>query len=185
MVLFCEPAAVREIFQLPAERFECRPYNEQYRYVMGDKSILVSDGPRHRARRRLLIPQLHRAAVAALPQLIHSIVAQAFAEWPEGQPFSPRRSTHLLCLQIMLGVVFGDNNGGIRREITGLFRVEIFKDLRAWGPRRPFGQLQSQLCELIVEDVRVRRVREAANPGDLFDALVFARDETGWQLTED
>src|SRR4051794_25723338 len=52
VVLFSDPSAVRQIFQLPADAYECHQYNEHYKYVMGEQSLLVSDGPRHRSRRR-------------------------------------------------------------------------------------------------------------------------------------
>src|SRR5262245_14123638 len=63
-VLFSHPSAVREIFQLSPDAFECRQYNEHYKYVMGEQSLLVSDGSSHSRRRRLLVPSLQRQPAA-------------------------------------------------------------------------------------------------------------------------
>ena len=34
-VLFSNPDAVRQIFQLPSDSYECRPFNDYYQSVMG------------------------------------------------------------------------------------------------------------------------------------------------------
>ncbi len=88
IVLFSHPSAVRQIFQLPVEAYECRHYNEQYKYVMGEQSLLLSDGPRHRSRRRLLMPPLHRQTSPEFLRLIQRLTEQAVNDWPMGSPFS-------------------------------------------------------------------------------------------------
>ena len=185
VVLFCEPDSVRQIFHLPADSYECRQYNEQYKYVMGERSLLVSDGPRHRSRRRLIIPQLNKATTSTLPIVIQRLTEQVAASWPLGKPFSVRASIHLLCLKIMLHVVFGDPESGISQEITKLFRDEVLKDLGTWGPWRRFGRLQGQLRGLISHEIRARRACPNMEVRVLFDALVLARDETGEPLGDD
>src|SRR5579862_6053772 len=58
--LISDPEIVREVFLLPQDAFECRHFNEHYRYVMGDNSVLLQDGEQHRRQRRLLGPMLRR-----------------------------------------------------------------------------------------------------------------------------
>jgi hypothetical protein len=40
-VVFCHPAAIREIFQLPPDAFCVRASNEHYRLIVGDRSLLL------------------------------------------------------------------------------------------------------------------------------------------------
>src|SRR6516164_8500584 len=99
IVLFSHPSAVRQIFQLPVDAYECRHYNEQYKYVMGERSLLLTDGPPHRSRRRLLMPPLHRRMSSEFLRMIQRLTEQAVDAWPMATPFSMRQSSHILSLK--------------------------------------------------------------------------------------
>jgi len=185
VVLFSEPDAVRQIFHLPAESYECRQYNEQYKYVMGKQSLLVSDGPRHRSRRRLLMPGLHRHSVSKSLRMVQRLTDRAIESWPVSEPLCVRTSIHILSLQFMLHVVFGDLESDICRAIVSLFNDEILQELGTWSPWRRFGQLQPKLRELISREIVTRRNHAEHDSPDLFESLVRARDEAGQLLGED
>jgi cytochrome P450 family 110 len=184
IVLFSHPSAVRQIFQLPVESYECRHYNEQYKYVMGEQSLLLSDGPRHRSRRRLLMPPLHRQTSPEFLRLIQRLTEQAVNDWPMGSPFSMRQSSHILSLQFMLVVLFGDIESDPCRQIVALFRDEILQDLGTWSPWRRFGHLKPRFRELISREIHERRTHPASDRADLVSVLSHARDENG-SLYED
>src|SRR5262249_55374913 len=105
-VLFSDPKAVRQIFQLTGDVYECRQFNDHYRYVMGQQSLLVSDGSVHRRRRSLLLPSLHQGVVR-YAAVIREVTRQIAEGWPVNEPFSVRPSLHVLSLQVMLRMVFG------------------------------------------------------------------------------
>jgi cytochrome P450 len=185
VVLFSNPAAVRRVFQLPAESYECRQFNEQYKYVMGDQSLLVSDGPRHRSRRRVLMSPLHQASTSRVSQAVKRLTARMIESWPSGEPISVRPAIHLLSLQIMLEILFGDLTTPICQEIQRSFRDEILQDFGTWSPWRRFARLQPMLRELLSDEIRAGRSRSRDRPAILFDALIQARDDAGALLLDD
>jgi cytochrome P450 family 110 len=185
VVLFSEPTAVRQIFQLPPATYECRQYNEQYKYVMGEQSLLVSDGASHRSRRRLLMPPLHQATSSRVAQTTRRLAEEIVHSWPQDQPFSIRPSIHLLSLQIMLDVVFGDLSRKICQEILQLYKDEILKSAGTWGPWRRFAQLQPRLRELISGEILAERTHVSRHGAGLFSGWIQATDETGSPLRDD
>jgi cytochrome P450 len=183
-VLFHHPEAVRQIFQLPAGRFTCRQFNEQYAYVMGNRSLLVSDGAAHRRLRRVVLPALQRQREAAHAPLVQRAARQAVETWPAAEAFNVRPSLHVLSLQVMLGVLFGTAEDELGQEITRLFASEVFQDWGTWSPWARFGRLQPQLRDLLSRAAG-RRPGSAAKGLSLFDALLAARDENGQPLSEE
>jgi unspecific monooxygenase len=184
-VLFSNPQAVREIFQLPAETFTCRQFNEQYKYVMGGESLLLSDGPVHKHRRRLHSPTLQRQVSRYAP-LVRRVTREAIENWPVGEPFSPRLSLHALSLQVVLSTLFDAGESDVHAKISQAFNTQVFQDLGTWSPWARFGRLQPDLRELLAAAIqRKRACSEEGKGGALFDALVRAQDEQGRPLGDE
>ena len=186
-VLFSHPEAVSQIFQLPPESYECRPFNDYYQSVMGAHSLFLTDGSHHRRMRRVLMPPLHRRLVEQHGGAIRSLARQAIAAWPCDQAFSPRPAMHLLSLKIILGVIFGSTEDDLGRDIAGVFSREIFRELGSWSVWTRFSHLHSRFRELIGEKIRHWRSPSESGSGGsaLFDALAGARDEAGNLLDEE
>ena len=185
VVLFSDPEAVRQIFQLPSSTFPNAPYNEHYKHVMGARSVLLSDGPNHLQKRKWLMPSLHRQLVERHGESIRGLAREAIASWSSDQPFSPRPSMHLFSLKLILRVFFGSADEGLGRAIADIFSQEIYHDLTSWGPWTRFGHLQPRLRVMIDEEVRRRREHFGAGDLALLDALVQARDEAGEPLANE
>lgn len=184
VVVFSDPVDVRQIFQLPAESYECRQYNEQYKYVMGDQSILVADRDRHRSRRRIVAPPLNRATFSRVPELCRRLTEELVDGWPLNEELQIRSSLHYFCARLMLELVFGDPSRSICQEIQRLYREEVLQDLGTWGPWRRFGRLQPRLRELIAVEIAARRECADSPAVDLLDVFARARDESG-ELLDD
>jgi cytochrome P450 len=178
-VVFGHPEAVREIFQLPADSYVCRPFNEYYKSVMGDHALFLTDGADHRHARRQLMPPLHRGLVETHGEATRRLVRETVAAWPVGSAFTPRPSLHLLALKIMLGVVFGPEEDGLGQEIAQVFAEEIYRQLGSWSAWTLFSHLQPRLRHLIGETIGDRRSGPNVGGSTLFDALVGARDRSG------
>src|SRR5262249_44301351 len=154
---FANPEAVRQVFQLAPEIYECRPFNGHYKSVMGSHSLLVSDGERHRQMRRVVMPSLHRRLVEAQGESILRAVRRSLAGWPLGRPFSPRPMLHLISLEVILGVLFGSEENELARDIWQIFAQEIYQDLGSWSAWTRFMRYQPQLRERIAREVEQRR----------------------------
>jgi cytochrome P450 family 110 len=184
-ILFGNPEAVRQVFQLPPESYECRPFNGPYNALMGANSLFVSDGERHRRMRRMIMPPLHRRLVETHADSTRDHVRRAIAEWPAGRAFSPRPTMHLISLKIILDITFGAAHDELACEIFRVFSQEIYQDLGSWSAWTQFVRYQPRLRELIAERVKWNRTASAPPGNSLFDALVLARDEAGNLLGDD
>jgi cytochrome P450 len=184
-VLFGHPDAVRQIFQLPPESYECRPFNGHYSAVMGANSLLVADGEPHRRMRRMLMPPLHRRLVETHGEATREHVRRALVDWPTGQAFSIRPTMHLVSLKIVLDIIFGTALDELASQIFRVFSDEIYQDLGSWSAWTQFVHHQPRFRELIAG--RIKRTRAGSEPSGttLFDVLVQARDEGGSLLRDD
>ncbi len=185
-VMFSDPEAIRQIFQLPTESYECRPFNDYYRSVMGDNALFLTDGTDHRRMRKTLMPPLQRRTVEAHGAATCELVVKVVGSWPVGKAFSPRPALHLLSLRIVLGIIFGSAEHPLAREIAQVFSQEIYQHLGSWSAWTRFSHLHSRFRELIGATIRQRR---SVSPTDavgspMFDALIRARDGAGELLQE-
>ena len=184
IVLFSHPEAVRQIFQLAPPTFECRQYNEHYKYVMGARSVMLTDGAEHSRKRKLLMPPLHRRLVEQHGEAIRGLAREVIAPWPTDQAFSPRAAMHLVALKTMLSIIFGSAEDELGREIESAFSREISQKPSALSAWARFSHLHPRFRKLIAEKIRWRR--SASDPGGaaVFDALVDGRDEAGNSLDD-
>src|SRR6185503_7997695 len=119
VVLISDPQCVKEIFQLSPDQFECHQFNEHYRYVMGDHSVLLQDGDGHRRQRRLLAPLLRQSSVPKVAA-ISEIMRKAMRGWPRNEAFNPRPSFHEASFQIMVLLLLGETESETSQTfITG------------------------------------------------------------------
>jgi cytochrome P450 len=185
-VLFADPEAVRHVFQLSPEVYECGPFNGHYNAVMGANSLLVSDGGRHRRMRRMLAPPLHRRLLEAQGEAIVRVVRRSLEGWPMGRAFSPRPMLHLISMEVVLGMLFGSDEDALAREIRRVFAEEIYQDLGSWSAWTRFVRYQPRLRERIAGEVARRRGGGGPEAGGttLFDALIQGRDESGAPLSD-
>ena len=186
-VLFSDPEAIRQIFQIAPACYECRPFNDYYRSVMGDNALFLTDGTDHRRRCRVLMPSLHRRPLETNGAAIRELVTEVVGTWPVGSPFSPRPAMHMLALKIMLGIIFGSTQNPLALEIARLFSEEIYEHLGSWSAWTRFSHLHGRLRGLTGAAIRQRRsdaVGDSAGSA-LFDALVWARDGAGDLLGEE
>jgi unspecific monooxygenase len=181
-VVFSHPEAIRQIFQLAPESYECRPFNDYYKSVMGSNALFLADGADHRRMRRLLMPSLHRGMVETHGDAMRRLTREAIAVWPRGRPFSPRTVLHLLSLRVMLRILFGSEDHELAGEIAGIFAQEIYRELGSWSAWTRFSHLHPHLRERIA--VGIRSAADC-DRGTLFGVLVEARDEVGNRLSDD
>ncbi len=182
VVLIADPLCVRDVFRLPPQTFECAPYNEHYRYVMGDLSLLLQDGPTHRRQRRLVAPIFRHEALVPKLGAMRQIVASTVRQWPVGRPFNPRPSLHEISAQVILDLVFGEESPG-RTALFTAYRDSVTKQVGSWGPWRNFSRTQPRIREVVAPEIEARR-ENPDTPGFL-TVLSLSRDETGALLSNE
>jgi cytochrome P450 len=195
MVLFSDPAAVREIFRLdPA----IAPAGQSWEFVRpfaGDHSILVLDGEEHLRERRLMQAPFHGERMRSLAPTVAELARAELESW-SGRVVTLERMRHLT-LEIILRVVFGargegevaalrgaveDTLGMVRSLPRALSMALVQRDL---GPRSPWGRFRvavERFDELLADVVARRR----AEPGgdSVLALLLEQRDEDGRPPTD-
>lgn len=140
--------------------------------IFGLDSFLFLDGAEHRAERKLASPPFHGRAVKANEDLIAAVARIHIAGLPVGSPIEFLDVGHRLSLDVLMAVVFGDDesqqNPRLRKAIRGwLESVEspAFHGFSALGvftgghalPYLPVERSASLVDKLIVEEIRKRR----------------------------
>jgi unspecific monooxygenase len=182
-ILFGHPEAVRQVFQLAPETYECRPFNGHYNSVMGDNSLFVADGAHHRRMRRTIMPPLHRNLVERHGESTREHVRRAVGEWPTRRAFSPRLTMHLIALNIILDVTFGPGDE-LAAEIARVFSEEIYQELGSFIAWTRFVRHQPRFRKLIAEKTGRARMASETSGTTVFAALVHARDDVGGLLSD-
>lgn len=183
VILMSDPACIRDIFRLPAEAFECHQYNEHYRYVMGDRSVLLQDGETHKRQRRLLAPMFRHDQLLPKLQVIRDIVLDTIGAWPAGTSFNPRPSLHDITFQTMVRLIFGDLVSATSSTLIAAYQKSVAAQVGSWGPWRNFSRMQPRIRELLAGEIRLRR-ENPDHPGFLTH-LALAKDADGTAVSDE
>jgi cytochrome P450 len=183
IVIAARPDAVREVFALPAESYECRHFNESYRYAMGRRALFLQDGAAHRRLKAVLRPLFTAEALAGHEPAAREAAGVAFAAVEDGAALRLRPLAHAITLDCLALLLFGAGSEAGAR-MAEEFRVHVWRDLRAWKPWTALSRRHPRLRALLSEEIARRRA--GAAPGDdLLGRLAAARDETGATLGDD
>lgn len=171
------PEDVARVFELPVEVATAAEENQVLAPLLGERSVLLVDGPEHIHLRRLLGRFLHGKAMRRHEQAIVDIVDREVRGWPRGVPMQllprMRAITLLTILRIVFGVEPGPRGDRLRaalEEFLGMGATwMVFEALRRdLGPRSPWGRflrLRREIDSLLEEEMARRRDR-LDEPGD-------------------
>jgi cytochrome P450 family 110 len=166
VLLVSEPALVRQIFQLPADAFDSRHYNEHYRYVMGDHGVLLQDGAAHARHRSVLVPLFRGDALQREARVIRQSLASAVAQWPVDTLFRPRPLLHATTFRVIVTLLFGTTDSPVARMLIEAHMRAGAQQTGSWGPWRSFARVHASLRPMLRAEIAARR-RDPATPGAL------------------
>jgi cytochrome P450 len=188
VVMVGDPALAERILTLTADQASTGEENAILAPLLGDRSVLMLDGPDHLRQRRLLLPFFHGERMRRQAGAIAGVVDASMAGWPRDRAFPLLPRMREITFEVILRVVFGLADSPeldeLRRSLQRLLRMgsswmvvpALRRDL---GPRSPWGRfvrLKAHVDELLHE--RIRRRREAAEPGEnVIDALLPEMDD--------
>lgn len=192
-----DPDAIKEIFAadgagLTESGSIAAPMMEP---LLGEHSMLILDGAKHRRHRGLVMPFFARAQFAKFGKDILRLIDREIGNWPTAARFPIRPKMQNITLQVILRVIFGDRADSVLdatlvRRFFGrgpsplIFMHWMQIDL---GPLSPWGQflrLRSEIYRSIRAEVESRRSDPGIAKGDIVAAFLDARDETGCGLEE-
>lgn len=202
LVYFSQPQALEQIFTADSSHFEVGRGNIGLRFLLGDRSFMLSDGDRHQRQRQLLAPPFHGERMRAYGEEIREITRQVSNEWQIGKPFNIRESMQEITLRVILRVVFGLNEGQLfeelRRSLSDLldfisspvmssaffFRF-MQKDFGAWSPWGWVLQQRQKIDQMIYALLRERRAESEQNRQDILSLMMAARYDDGQGMSDE
>jgi len=201
VITVSHPDGLRQLFNRDRKQFVA-PRNPLVQPVVGDRSLFMMEGDRHRRERKLLMPPFHGDRLRSYGETICQISRDRMAAVPVGESFRMHDIAQAVTLEIILQVIFGLDGSDRSQQIaakvfefTSCFRSKIFlAALFISGLRRDFGpfkfwsdfqRLRSDLNALIVEEIRDRRANPDPSRTDMLSLLLAAMDEDGNPMEEE
>lgn len=161
------------------------------RPVIGEHSLIVLEGKRHRQHRRSIAPSLSADAASQFDEMTLQVCRETISSLQVGAVFSVQELTRAISLRLIIRVLFGSM--GAEREdrlivlvekLMGSFAQPAILFIRAFhwnlGRMSPWGRFlhnKAALCAFIVEQLAERRVRP--EPGDALLDRLIAQQQSG------
>jgi cytochrome P450 len=181
MVIVADPEGAGRLFKAPPGDYECRHFNDSYRYVMGDNALFVQDGGAHRRLKRMMMPPFRGAGLGPHGAHIRQVALDAVKDWDGAVRLRPL--LHEITLACLLRFVFGDREAP-HAEILAWFRGSVWRDMRSWKAWTRLSRLRPKICALLGEELALRRQGLGDRAPDLLDMLAGARDAEGGALSD-
>ena len=168
IVVFSDPADVKEIFSSDPSQFHAGEGNAILKPVMGDHSLLLVDGEQHTRARKLLMPAFTGPAMRGYRPLVEGIAKEAVQTWEPGQRIVTLDAMNAITLDVILQVVFGvtdeERLAVLRPKVTKIVDIDatvllswIFPRLRKVPPWKGFFTNLREVDELLYAEIRERR----------------------------
>ncbi|NJP09035.1 MAG: cytochrome P450 [Leptolyngbyaceae cyanobacterium RU_5_1] len=201
-VIISDPQAIQEIFNQDPKQFDVGSGNTLAIPLLGQNSLLLMDGDRHRRERKLLMPAFHGERLQTYAKQICKITEHIASEWQVGHHFVARTAMQKISLEVILQVVFGLSGGKRYQQLqpllaawtnmtdspsrsSMLFLRFLQQDWGAWTPWGQMKQRQRHIHDLLQAEIEERRTNGDAGQADVLSLIMAARDENGQAMTDE
>jgi cytochrome P450 len=201
IVFFSDPEGIKEIFTGDPEKLPAGESRAILRPLVGQYSLLLLDGARHRQQRKLMMPPFHGERMHAYGEVMRAVTDHIIDRWPSGQPFPLQPEMQAITLDVILRTVFGVDEGAaltrLRDRLTEFLTLStnplrlalsqfpklqfLFRSIT--NPER-MQQLLREVDELLYAQIAQRRAPSDSDRGDVLTLLIEARDEAGQQMSD-
>lgn len=189
------PEGAREVFTADPDTFE--PLSRLLlEPVVGDNSLLLLAGERHKRERRLLMPPFHGERMRAYGALMQECTRRKLEGLAPGAPVVAQRVTQAISLEVITRAVFGvQEPERVRRylDVMESYResytpsLALIKGLRrSFGGLGPWARFQRNTVRfdaMLNEELASRRA-SGEERADILSLLLSARDEAGQPMTD-
>ena len=200
-VFFSHPQAIQDIFTADGKQFDSGRASGILRPLVGENSLFLLDGDRHKRQRKLLMPPFHGERMQSYARTIAQITEGVASQWMQGKPFTARRAMQDITLQVILHAVFGLSEGSRYQQLkpllaevldttgsplrsSALFFPALQKDWGGWSPWGKMMQRKQQIHDLLQEEISERRAQPELQGKDVLSLMLSARDENGQPMTD-
>lgn len=203
LIFVNHPQAIQEILSKDTKEFEAPGrVNGLLKPLLGEQSLIMLDGDRHKRQRKLLMPPFHGERMLNYGELICNLTQQATQKWQVGASFIARDTMQEISLAVILQAVFGIYEGGrydqLKQLVTALLSVTnsplsssllffkfLQKDWGNWSPWGRFLRIRREVDQLLFAEIAERRQYPDETRTDILSLMMAARDEDGQPLSDE
>lgn len=195
-VMVYAPPLVKAFFSLSPQSFSGGEGNRLLRPIVGDTSVIVSDGAWHQRQQRLLRPAFSADRLRPFNERMGAITAAILSAAPQNTPLPFIAITQKISLYIIIELLFGsgapEQYSMLATHISDYVRLSNAWPLLVpalqhavgnWSPWTRIVHKRNQADQLLYAIIRERRARSEQST-DLLSALLVARDEDGSGFTD-
>ncbi len=201
-VFISNPDTIQEILSQDQKHFYSGKGNDILLPIVGEHSILLSEGNTHSRQRKLMFPPFHGEKINYYGNVIAKITEKVAETWTNEQPFSLRPSMQEITLEVIMQTVFGISEGERHRQLKTrlmksldlaggsvlrsslLFLPALHQDFPG-SPWRNFLQRQQSINDLLQLEIDERRNSSEEGGNDVLSLLMSARDEQGNPMSDE
>ncbi|MCW2800433.1 MAG: cytochrome [Aeromicrobium sp.] len=197
LVIFADPADVKEIFAADPSQFHAGEGNTILKPVMGEHSVLLTDDMEHQRGRKLLMPAFTGSSMRAYTPLVEAIAKVEIDSWHDGDKLVTLDRMNAITLDVILQVVFGvtdeDRLAVLRPKVNRMVNIDA-KMLLAWSypklfalpPWRGYFKNQQEVDELLFAEIAERRTaQDLEGRDDVLSRLLRVGDTEGEEPLSD
>jgi cytochrome P450 family 135 len=196
-VYVADPEAIRDLFTGDQSGLHAGEANAPLAPVLGERSLLILDGPEHLRHRRLLLPPFQGSAVQGFRTVIGEVAEAEVARWRPGDTFAVRDRMRAVTFDVIVRAVFGVTEPAriepLRRALLSLLDLTpvfllpqaLRRDLGRWSPWGRFRRRLHAADALLHEEIARRRDDPRLEQrADVLSLLLRARDEDGEPMSD-
>ena len=199
-VMVFDPELVKQVFRGPPDRLRAGEANALLGILLGERSLLVLDGPEHIRHRKLLLPPFHGERLRRYAEVMREATDRVIDSWPLGEEVELLPSMQALTLEVIERAVFGVEETSRRNELAHrihamvdpldarlglLVMVLARRHRRGSNSMDELDERRAQVDELIYEEIADRRRQaDLAEREDVLSMLLMATDEGGAAMTD-
>ncbi|BAZ45271.1 cytochrome P450 [Chondrocystis sp. NIES-4102] len=202
-VIFSNPKAIEQVFTADPNLFEVGTQSSApVRVLLGDNSLVLLDGIKHKRHRKLLMPPFHGERMKSYGETMVEITKEVISQWQVGQTICIRDYTQEISLQIILKTIFGLDQGKRCYRLKEILVdwLEIFnsplksfflffpalqQDLGAITPWGRFLRLKRQIRDILQAECDRRRQDPDTMREDILSLLLEAKYEDGKGMSDE
>jgi cytochrome P450 len=196
-VYVADPDAIRDMFTGDQSDLLAGEANSPLAPMLGERSVLILDGPEHLRQRKLLLPPFGGSNVAGYREVIREVAEREVASWHDGERIVMRNRMRTLTFEVIVRLVFGvTEQARVERMRKALLAVvdaqlapmmpeRLRVELGGRGPWGTFMAHRRAADALIYEEIaRRREAADLEERDDVLSILLRARDEDGRAMTD-
>ncbi len=196
LVFISDPPSIKALFGADRENIVAPGRNVVLGPLLGERSLLLLNGPEHLARRKLMLPPFHGERMRAYERVMEEATEREISRWPLNREFRIHPSMQAITLEVIMRAVFGvgeDHRDDLRQRLLAILAATrsplaiglTMPVVRSVGAFRRVRRTIAETDEILAAEIAERRADpNLASREDILSLLVAARDENGEGMSD-